>query len=285
MNELIKKESIEDMIYEIRGKQVMLDSDLAKLYEVETKYLNRQVKRNIERFPEDFCFQLTKDEYYEILRCQNVTLELKQGQFSKYLPYVFTETGVSMLASVLHSETAVNMSIKIIRVFVAMRHYLKKDLSRISNIETKVIEHDNRIKVVEDIFDNFKEKNNYLFFKDESYDAYSVFLDILGKSKEEIIIIDNYIDKSILDILKAVNKQIIIITNKYNNRDYKKYKEQYHNIKLKIDDSFHDRFIVIDRKELYHSGSSFKDLGKKCFQILKIDDNDILNRLLDKIEV
>lgn len=149
MNELIEKEeiNIENMIYEIRGKQVMLDSDLAKQYDVETKYLNRQVKRNIDRFPEDFCFQLTKEEYYDILRCQNVTLELKQGKYSKYLPFVFTETGVSMLASVLHSDVAVSVSIRICRAFIAMRKYIATNLIEQRFINNLVLEDHEEIKL------------------------------------------------------------------------------------------------------------------------------------------
>lgn len=136
---------------------------------------------------------------------------------------------------------------------------------------------------MEETFSNFKEKNNHLFFKGQIYDTYSLLIDIFNKSQDEIIIIDNYIDKNILDILKDISKRIIIVTNEFNNIDYKKYNEQYNNIVLKINNSFHDRFIIIDRKVLYHSGASFKDLGKKCFEISKIEEKEILNSLIKKI--
>ena len=194
MNEIIEKENIniEDMIYEIRGKQIMLDSDLAKLYDVETKYLNRQVKRNIDRFPEDFCFQLTKEEYHQVLRCQNVTLELKQGKYSKYLPYVFTETGVSMLASVLHSEVAVSVSIKICRAFIAMRKYISSNLIQQKYINNLVLEDHDKIKMLENSFQKFeKDKEvNEIYFDGKIYDAHSKIIDIFSEAKNELIIGD-----------------------------------------------------------------------------------------------
>ena len=258
--------------------------DLAKLYNCTngTKDINKAVKRNIDRFPEEFYFELSPSE---CSRFQSGTLNTKRGQNIKYLPHVFTEQGVAMLASVLHTEKAIKTSIQIMNAFVLMRHYVLDNVGRISNIEQKVIEHDNRLQLVENIFDNFKEVNNHIYFKGEIYDAYSLLLDILNKAKKEIIIIDNYIDKNILDILSKIDKKIIIITNDYNNLDYEKYKKQYINIKLIINNDFHDRFIIIDRKELYHSGASFKDLGNKCFEISKIIEDNVLELLLDKIKV
>ena len=285
MNDLIV-EDIKSKIYEIRGKQVIMDSDLAKLYECKngTKDINKAVKRNIERFPEEFYFQLSNIEYKN-LKFQIGTSNVNNHGGIRKLPYVFTEQGIAMLSSVLHTEKAVKTSIQIINAFVLMRHYVSYNIGRISNIEQKVLEHDNRLQLVENIFDNFKEKNNHLFFKGEIYDAYSLLNDILNKAKKEIIIIDNYINKSLLDILSRVDKKIIIITNNYNNDDYLKYKNQYNNIKLIVNNDFHDRFIVIDRKELYHSGSSFKDLGRKCFEITKEIETDVLELLLNKIDL
>lgn len=282
MNKLVEKEiKIENMIYEIRGKQVMLDYDLAKLYNCKngTKTINLAVKRNIERFPENFYFQLTDSEK-EKLWFQN---ETANNRMSRTLPYVFTEQGVAMLASVLRTDVAASVSINIMNAFVNMKKYISNNLLEQRYINKIVLEDRERINLLEETFNRFKEKNNHIFFEGQIYDAYSLMIDIFDKAKNEIMIIDNYIDKNILDILSKINKKIIIITNKYNNDDYEKYKKQYQNVTLKINNNFHDRFIIIDRKYLYHCGASFKDLGKKCFEISKIDEDDVLSNLLKKL--
>ena len=275
------------MIYEIRGKQVMLDSDLAELYKCKngTKTINLAVKRHINRFPERFMFQLTKDEYYEILRFQFETLELEQGRYSKYLPYVFTEQGVAMLATVLRTPVAEEVSIRIMDAFVAMRRYISTNLLEQKYINDLVLKDSKRIDLLEDAFSSFKEQNNHIFYEGQIYDAYSLMMKIFDKALSSIIIIDNYIDINILDILSKTNKQATLITNKYKIQDYEKYKEQYNNITLVVNNSFHDRFIILDKKDLYHSGASFKDLGKKCFAITKIESEEILNDLLDKLQL
>ena len=288
---LDEKLDIKNIIYEIRGKQVMLDSNLAKLYQCKngTKTINLAVRRHINRFPERFMFQLTKKEYYNILRFQFETLEFKQGNYSKYLPYAFTEQGVAMLATIIKTEIAEEVSIKIMDAFVAMKYYLNynlvninNNLERINNIETIIIEHDNKIKLLQESFDKMSKniKNNNLFFDGQIYDAYSLMLDIFNTSNKSITIIDNYIDKSLLDILAKTNKDILVITNKYSKIDFDKYKKQYHNVKIKIINKIHDRFIIIDNEILYHCGASFKDLGNKCFAISKIVDKDILDNIL-----
>ena len=288
INDLIVKENkkIEDMIYEIRGKQVMLDSDLAKLYECAngTKTINLAVKRHINRFPERFMFQLTKDEYYEILRFQFETLELEQGKYSKYLPYVFTEQGVAMLATVLRTPVAEEVSIRIMDAFVTMRKYISTNLIEQKYINDLVLKDSKRIDLLEDAFSSFKEQNNHIFFEGQIYDAYSLMIKIFDKALSSIIIIDNYIDKNILDILSKTNKQVTLITNKYKIQDYEKYKEQYNNVTLVVNNSFHDRFIILDKKVLYHSGASFKDLGNKCFAITKIESKEILESLVKNIK-
>ena len=161
-----------------------------------------------------------------------------------------------------------------------MRKYISTSLIEQKHINNLVLEHEERLKIVENTFSNFQEKNSHIFFEGQIYDAYSIMLNILNKSKSNIIIIDNYIDKNILDILSNTSKNITIITNKYNNNDYMKYKEQYGNINLIINNKIHDRFIIIDKQVLYHCGASFKDLGKKCFAINKIDDGHVLKILL-----
>ena len=284
MNELIVKDvKIENMIYEVRGKQVMLDSDLAKLYECKngTKMINQSVKRNKERFPEDFYFQITREEYNEILRSQNVTLELERGKYSKYLPYVFTEQGVSMLSSVLKTEKASGVSISIMRAFVAMRKYISTELLEQRYINNQVIKNTEDIKLLKETFTNFKTFSNEIFFEGQIYDSYSLLLDIFNSSNKSIVIIDNYISKSLLDILSKTNKKITIYTKNIDNNLINKYNSQYHNVTIKINNSFHDRFIIIDNKVLYHCGASFKDLGKKCFAINKIEYKEILYSILN----
>jgi len=294
MNQIIEKENIkiENMIYEIRGMHVMLASDVAKLYKSETKIINQVVKRNINRFPESFCFQLTNDEYLN-LRSQIVTSR-EIGNMSKrnrvhggnrYLPYVFTEHGIMMLSGLLKSEIAAEINVMIINAFISMKKYISNNLIEQKYYNDMIIRHDSEIKLLQKSFDKLQNNlnNNGLFFEGQIYDAYSLMINILNLAKKNIIIIDNYIDKNLLDILSKKEKDILIITNKYNNNDYEKYKKQYNNVNIKIDNTFHDRFIILDNKTLYHSGASFKDLGKKCFAITKIENNKWLNKLLELI--
>lgn len=286
INDLIEKEDvkIENMIYEIRGKQVMLDSDLAKLYHVETKRINEAVKNNMEKFPERFSWKLTEEEskmfLVEIFDQKNI--ETRGGRYR--CPRVFTEQGVAMLATILKSKVATQVSIRIMDAFVAMRKYISTNLIEQKYINDLVLKDSKRIDLLEDAFSSFKEQNNHIFFEGQIYDAYSLMMKIFEKAESSIIIIDNYIDKNILDILSKTNKQVTLITNKYEIQDYEKYKEQYNNVTLVINNSFHDRFIILDKKILYHSGASFKDLGKKCFAITKIESEEILKSLLNKLE-
>ena len=290
MNELLEKDTlkIETLIYEIRGKQVMLDSDLAKLYQVETKRINEAVKNNPDKFPERFSWKLTdcesKDLLAEIFDQKNI-VDTRGGKYKN--PRVFTEQGVAMLATILKSKKAIEISIRIMDTFVKMRHYINYNHSLLPNrvllLEEKV---DTNSKRIDELFDRFSPDDivaNKLFFKGDFYDAYSLLIDIFNKSEQEIIIIDNYIDKSLLDILSKTNRIVTIITNKYNNDDYNKYKKQYNNVNLIVNNDFHDRFIIIDKKILYHCGASFKDLGKKCFEISKLEEAEMLNNLLNKL--
>lgn len=271
--------NIEDLIYEIRGKQVMLDSDLAKLYNCTngTKEINQAVKRNIEKFPEDFYFMLTEQEYTN-LKSQFVTSSLNSYGGRRNTPHVFTELGVAMLSSVLKTEIANKVSVNIIRAFVNMRKYIKTNLIEQTYINNLVLEHDIKINKILDKLDNTIK--NHIFFKGQIYDAYSLLLDIINKSKQEIIIIDNYADKKLLDILTKTNKQITLYTKNTNEELIKKYQTQYNNLTIIKKDNLHDRFIIIDKKILYHSGASFKDLGKNCFAINEVEDKTILKELL-----
>ena len=300
MNELIKQEKIENLIYEIRGKQVMLDSDLARLYECAngTKDINKAVKRNINRFPDKFCFRLTNIEV-ENLKSQNVISSLsKENSYGgrRKLPIVFTEQGIAMLSGLLKNEIAVQVSINIMDAFVEMRKFLLSNgqvFDRLSNVEYKLLEqnkvlteHEEKFeKVFDELQKNEKEEfKQKIFFDGQIYDAYSLIIGIIKRAKNKILIIDNYIDDSILEMLKKKNKnvEVIILTiqnNKLTKLDIKKFNKQYPTLKVAYTNKFHDRFVVIDNKELYHCGASLKDLGKKCFAISKIEDIEYIEKI------
>ena len=250
----------------------------------------KAMKRNINRFPEDFCFQLTEKEV-ENLRFQFGTSSLKKENYGgrRYLPYVYTEQGISMLAGVLKNEIAVQVSINIIRAFIEMRKFISlngKLFKRLTNVECKILEHDKKFDIVfnelqKDEKMEFKQK---IFFDGQIYDAYSLIIDIIKKAKQKILIIDNYIDDSILKMLSKKNQkvEVVILTlqnSKLNKLDITKFNKQYPVLKLAYTNKFHDRFIVIDNKELYHVGASLKDLGKKCFAISKIEDDEYIDKI------
>ena len=271
------------MIYEIRGKQVMLDSDLADLYGCKngTKEINQAVKNNIEKFPERYCFRITEKEYSSL---KSKILTSKGGSRKGHT--VFTEQGVYMLATILKGKLATSITIAIMDAFVAMKSIINTSLIEQKYINSLVLEHDNEIKLLQESFDklNIKENNNHIFYEGQIYDAYSLLIDILSKAKKEIIIIDNYAGKKLFDIIKDINIKVKIYTENIDNISKEKYEKQYSNIEIINTNIFHDRFIIIDNKILYHSGASFKDLGKKCFAITKMEDNNILQELLNKLK-
>lgn len=307
MNELIiDNQTIQSKIYTIRGVQVMLDEDLAVLYGVETKNLNKAVNRNMDRFPEKFRFQLTQEEYDNLkfqigtsslnasLRSQFVTLEKQHGG-RRYLPYVFTEQGVSMLSAVLRSKTAIEVSIKIIDSFVNMRKFLSQNASlftRIDSIEKRQISYEikNDTKV-DAILNAIEEKGTpqkqHIFYDGQIFDAYLFVSDIIKSAKSSIKLIDNYIDESTLVLFtkrdakvdmkiytKTISKQLKL--------DLEKHNAQYPKIEIEIFDLSHDRFLIIDEKDIYHFGASLKDLGKKWFAVSKMDINSF--ELLEKLK-
>lgn len=281
---------IKNKIYEINDKQVILDSDLAKLYQVETKRINEAVKNNPEKFPEIFSWLLTKDEYLN-LRSKFSTSSLDGYGGRRYLPRVFTEQGVAMLATVLKSKAAIKVSIDIMDAFVEMRHFIidnKNLLNRIITTEYKILEHDLKINELWSKLDNKKIIDQKIFFDSQIYDAYSLLIDLIVKANNQIIIIDNYIDKSILDMLSYKNKMVdvLIVTkqNKLTSLDIDKFNSEYPFLNITENKSFHDRFLIID-EELYHVGASLKDLGKKCFGITKIKDINYLNMIKNKINL
>jgi len=286
MNEVIEKEEIkiENMIYEIRGVQVMLDSDLALLYECKngTKEINQAVKNNPKKFPEKYSWILTNEEWIN-LRSKILTSSLHSNYGGRrYLPRVFAEPGIYMLSTVLKSDVATQASIKIMDTFVEMRKYIndnKNVYKSISNINNKLLEHDDKINYLFSKFDN-KEQ---LLLTGHTYDSYSSILDILSTCKYELIIIDSYADKSFLDLIRNIKSNVILITknsDRLSNIEIEKYNKQYNNLKVVRDNSFHDRYFIVDRKEIYLCGSSINSLGDKTSMIIKLEDDAIKNTLL-----
>lgn len=283
-------ENIKNLIYTIRGKQVMLDRDVARLYHYETKKINQTVKRNRERFPEKFCFQLTHDDV-ENLRSQFVTSSLERENYGgrRYLPYAFTEQGIAMLSGLLRNEIAIQVSINIMDAFVEMRKFIALNgqvFERLTNVEYKLLEHDKKFDIVfNELQKNNKEEfKQKIFFDGQIYDSYSLIIDIVKSAKNKILIIDNYIDDSILKMLTKKNKdvEVVILTSQSSNLrklDIQKFNKQYPILKMAYTNKFHDRFIVVDNKELYHCGASLKDLGKKCFAISKIVDMEYVSKI------
>ena len=285
MNEMAEIKDIESKIYNIRGVEVMLDSDLAKQYQCAngTKSINLAVKRNKDRFPSDFYFQLNEEEYNQIC---GFNLKLQNNKI-RSLPYVFTEKGVAMLATVIRTDVAATVSIDIMRAFVRMRNYIKYNNQLLPRkyllLEEKV---DNNTKRIGELFDKFNPKvitKNSIFFQNDIYDAYSVLMEIFKLSEGEIIIIDNYAGKELFDILRIIHKKIIIISSHIDETLKKKYLKQYNNVLFIKNDSYHDRFIIIDRKMVFHSGASFKDLGKKCFAINEIENKIENDKLINDV--
>ena len=286
MNEIAEKDviNIENMIYEIDGKEVMLDSDLAQLYNVATKRINEAVKNNPDKFPRRFSWILS-DEEKNNLWSKFSTANI--SSMSRSNPRVFTEQGVYMLATILKSKTATEVSIRIMDTFVKMRHYINYNKNvlprRFLLLEDKV---DENTKRIDELFDKFNPKvitKNSIFFQNDIYDSYSVLLEILNLSREEVIIIDNYMGKTLLDELRNINRKIIIISSNINDTLKKKYLKQYNNIKFINNESYHDRFIIIDRKRVFHCGASFKDLGKKCFAINEIENKIENDKLINDV--
>jgi len=326
----IENENIKNLIYTIRGKQVMLDSDVAMLYQCETRIINQAVKRNIERFPEEFCFQLSENEFHNLrsqfvisnievnnqlkdlrfqfetsnketndeqekMRLQNGTSNDNEEKINnrrggrRYLPYAFTEQGIAMLSALLKSDIAIKVSVNIMKAFIEMRKFISLNgqvFERLTNIEYKLLEHD---KKFDEVFNQLQQEENVkqkIFFEGQIYDAYSLIVDIIRKAKQKILIIDNYIDDSILKMLIKKNKdvEVVILTSDKSNiskLDIQKFNKEYPILKIAKTNKFHDRFIVIDNKELYHVGASIKDLGKKCFGINKIEDKNIIKKIIE----
>ena len=282
-DQLVFADKIESLIKVIRGQQVMLDRDIATLYGVEVKRLNEQVKRNIKRFPKDFMFQLTKEE---CLRSQIATLNEGRGQHLKYMPYVFTENGVAMLSSVLRSDTAIEVNIRIMRAFTSMRHFLQNNaevFQRLSTLEYHQLEMQQHFqesdKRIEEVFRRLDEGNakpkQGVFYNGQIYDAYNFVSDLIKSAKKRIILIDNYVDETVLTLLDKREDGVsaFIYTQQINRQfqlDIDRHNAQYPPINVETFRLSHDRFLCID-DDVYHIGASIKDLGKKWFGFSRME--------------
>jgi len=279
-------EIIENKIYIIRNISIMLDNDLAQLYGVETKRINEAVKNNIEKFPDDFMFELNDDEYENLK--SKISTSSWGGRRTK--PKVFTEQGVYMLATILKSKTATDVTISIMRTFTKMRDFLNSNASifqRFERIEQRVNLQDDKIeKVFRALEDKTIKPSQGIFYNGEIFDAYKFISDLIKNSKEEIILLDNYIDETVLTLFgKNQDIKVTIYTKTITKQlklDLEKYNSQYNNIEIKKFNNSHDRFMVIDKKEVYHIGASLKDLGKKWFAFSKMDISSI--GILDRLE-
>ncbi|MCM1125219.1 MAG: ORF6N domain-containing protein [Lachnospiraceae bacterium] len=295
------EEKIENLIHIVRGEQVMLDSDLAMLYNVETKRLNESVKRNLKRFPKNFCFQLTEEEHIA-LRSQFATSNIEPENASskggrRYLPYVFTEQGIAMLSAVLRSDEAIQVSLNIMNTFVKMRKFLAENalmFERLSSLELKQLQYQ---KESNEKFDKIfayisehEEANQHIFFDGQIYDAFSLLVSLIERAEKSIVLIDNYVDVGTLNILakkrEGVNVTIYTVRRtRLAAQDIDNFNAQYPVLKVNYAGVFHDRFLIIDETAAYHIGASIKDAGKKCFGINLIEDIGIITDILQRLEI
>lgn len=297
--ELRTVESIRDRVYIIRGQQVMLDTDLADLYGYEVKRLNEQVKRNIRRFPEDFRFQLNESEIPERLKSQFATLNIqenKRGMHIKKMPYAFTEQGIYMLATVLRGELAEQQSIFIMRAFKEMRHFIANNallFEKINAIELKQLEYqkdaDEKFGRIFEYMAEHEESNQKIFYDGQIFDAFSFLADVIRHAKQEIVLIDGYIDVVTLNILAKKNAGVDVFaytlpSARISTQDINNFNAQYPTLTVKRTTAFHDRFLIMDGVEGYHIGASLKDAGKKCFGINKIEGADDVKDIMKKAQ-
>ena len=286
----ITSDDIRNRIYTIRGMQVMLDRDIAKLYGVETRVLNQAVRRNPGRFPESYCFQLSDDEFLnwksQIVMTNSEIMGLRRN------PFAFSERGVAMLSTVLRSGTAIEISMRIMDAFVEMRHYLTDNslvFQRLDRIELKQLEADEKFDQIFKQLETPKPDKAVIFFKGQMWDATSCIEEIIGKAEESIILIDGYVDKGTLDMLskKKAGVSVEIHTLQKNckltEKEINAFRSQYGKLEIKYTDEFHDRFLILDRKVLYHIGASIKDAGKKAFEISLNEDGKLLESLIARL--
>ncbi len=301
INIAVAEPDIKSMIYVICNQQVMIDSDLAMLYQVETKRLNEAVKRNIVRFPNEFRFQLT-DKELESLRSQFATSnnsEMEDGKKGgrRYLPYVFTEQGIAMLSAILRSDVAIQVSINIMKSFVEMRRFIANNsllFERISTVELRQLEYqkqtDEKLEQIFEYISEHEEPSQKVFFDGQIYDAFSLIVNLIQKAEKEITLIDGYVDVGTLNLLSKKKSDVAVTIytqkqTKLTKADVKNFNAQYPTLKIKYTKVFHDRFLILDQAIAYHVGASLKDAGKKCFGINLIQDAGIIKDILQRLEL
>ena len=292
MDGTIKKEGeIHNLIYEVRGKQVMLDSDLAFLYECAngTKTINQAVGRNKERFPEDFCFQLTGAEFLA-LKSQIGTSNGEGGRGGvRKLPYAFTEQGVAMLATVIRTPVAAMISVSIMRAFAVMRKYMHDSLVGQKQINNLVLEDHERINALEKYFEKSENtrRDHEVYFEGQVYDAYAKIQEICNSAIKNITIIDGYANEVLLNIVKRLKVEVLIVTKPNNlltDQDIARYKKQYNNLTVEYTNAFHDRYFILDNKVVYHCGASVNRIGYKVFSITRVGDTEVCRMLIERVE-
>lgn len=288
---ILNNKRIKDCIYNIRGQQVMLDSDIAFFFEVSTKSLNQQMKRNFERFPDDFCFQLTDDELSNLLRSQNVTSNAVSSK-RRYNPYAYTEHGIIALAGVLKSDVAAKMSVEIVREFIQMRKFILENgdvLLALAKLQNRQLEFENetnhKFKEVFRLIEKIDLPNTALFYNGDWYDAFNYIVDIIRRAKQSIILIDPYCDNKALSFFKYKNEGVkILICNgpksKLGKEEFSRFESQYGSIKVKTINDLHDRFLIIDEEECYDLGTSLNYTGKKFFVINKIKKSNVIKEII-----
>lgn len=295
----VNESVIRNLIYTVRGIQVMLDSDLALLYQVETKRINETVRRNKARFPEEFCFRLTSDEY-ESLRSQIATSSNDLRKFAsggrRYVPYVYTEQGVAMLSAVLRSDIAVDVSIRIMKSFVEMRHFIASNAAlfeQIRTVELRQLEYqktsDERFERVFDYMETHETPKQKVFFDGQIYDAFELLVDLVQKAEREIVLVDGYVDAGTLNVLakKAPDVAVTVWTHprtSLTQRDVDTFNAQYPRLEVRHTTAFHDRFLVLDGAKAYLVGASIKDAGKKSFGIARLEGNEAASTILARLE-
>ena len=292
----LSNDDIRSLVYFIRNKQVMLDVDLARLYQVETRALNQAVKRNAQRFPDEFCFQLTDDEGSN-LKSQNVIASSDvQGHGGRRTnPYAFTEQGIAMLSTVLRSGIAISVSIKIMNTFVEMRHFISNNallFEKISNVELKQLDYqkttDQKLDIIFNHISSHEESNQKVFFNGQIYDAFSFITGLIEKAITDIILVDNYVDIDTLNILRRKPTGIPVTIYTYSNtklsvKDISNFNAQYPTLVVNYSQNFHDRFLIIDNATVYHVGASIKDAGKKCFAISLMEDGNLAQTIMKRL--
>jgi hypothetical protein len=279
MNELVKRDelNIKDLIYNINGLEVMLDRDLAFLYQVETKRINEAVRRNKEKFTDDYSFVLS-DVEINVLWSQNATANINSK--SRVKPRVFTEKGIYMLATILKSSVATEVTRKLIELFMDMREYISKEFIK----DRMLINHENRILLLEEYFHHNNQVSE-VFFDGQIYDAYSKIHDICSSAKSELIVVDSYADTKLLTLFSKFDIKVVLITTdkclKKDDIDY--YNKQYHNLRIVYNNSCHDRFFIIDKNVVFHCGASFNGIGKKTFAINQFIDEKLKKVIVDRV--